>query len=358
VDAQGGEPKVLVDNVTVEFTKKISTETQPRGDVQIASGGSSRGITRQAGSPKPAKMSPLDKRQPFTNALPETEAEHDYDALLATDDLPPEPEMPPWEQEWRVIHPPVDVPTNDLDDDEQLDNINSEQPRAVIDPALQPELEEDQELLSEQGDVEKITAPVDLPDWDELAIPVEDEPDFLHLSIPTMPRLSLVQPEHPVPKKSIAEELTSLPLSANKLDEDRSQQQEPSTSSPSTPVVVNPPTRRPASSETVSDRPLGLPPYLVSPTPPLGQEGEIRMVTVVLRSSGDKTRDVLRLRRIHGILMSYPGEDRFALQVYERGRFFLMEFPNFSCGICQDLMDRLAQLVGRENLRVETLRYQ
>jgi DNA polymerase-3 subunit alpha len=122
--------------------------------------------------------------------------------------------------------------------------------------------------------------------------------------------------------------------------------------------VINPPARRPAGSEPVSDRPIGLPPYLVSPTPPVEQAGEARMVTVVLRSSGDKTRDVLRLRRIHGILMSYPGEDRFALQVYERGRFYLLEFPNFSCGICQELLDRLSTLVGRENLRVETLRYQ
>jgi DNA polymerase-3 subunit alpha len=122
--------------------------------------------------------------------------------------------------------------------------------------------------------------------------------------------------------------------------------------------VINPPARRPAGAEPASERPMGLPPYLVSPTPPVEQHGEARMVTVVLRSSGDKTRDVLRLRRIHGILMSYPGEDRFALQVYERGRFFLLEFPNFSCGICQELLDRLSQLVGRENIRVESLRFQ
>jgi DNA polymerase-3 subunit alpha len=82
------------------------------------------------------------------------------------------------------------------------------------------------------------------------------------------------------------------------------------------------------------------------------------MLTVILRSSNDKARDVLRLRRIHGIILSYPGNDRFALQVYERGRFFLLEFPNLACGVCQELLDRLAKLVGAENIRLEKITFQ
>ena len=58
----------------------------------------------------------------------------------------------------------------------------------------------------------------------------------------------------------------------------------------------------------------------------------MHMITVMVRSSGDKTRDVLRLRRIHGTIMSYPGNDRFALHVFERGRGYLLEFPNFTTG--------------------------
>jgi DNA polymerase-3 subunit alpha len=103
--------------------------------------------------------------------------------------------------------------------------------------------------------------------------------------------------------------------------------------------------------------PATLPPFLVSPlSTPSGET--IQMVTVVLRSTGDKTRDVLRLRRIHGTIMSYPGRDRFAFRVYERNRFYLLEFPNFTTGVCPELISRLGLLVGHENLTVEPITFQ
>jgi DNA polymerase-3 subunit alpha len=301
VDAQGGEPKVLVDNVTVEFTKKVSVEPPQNGEVQTTTVGNPQRFSRQTIEIQPATNFAPELPQTLSGSVPTADPKKDDEDPQSMDDLPPEPDMPPWEQEWRL---------------------------------------------------EKTIPTPNPPDWDEIAIP-EEELDIHHLRIPTIPGSPLLEPVQP-----ISEEPGSLPQVVSVQPDGDSQPQEQTISAQPTPVVVNPPTRRPASTETVSDRPIGLPPYLISPTPPLEQDGEIRMVTVVLRSSGDKTRDVLRLRRIHGILMSYPGEDRFALQVYERGRFFLLEFPNFSCGICQDLLDRLAQLVGRENLRVETLRYQ
>jgi hypothetical protein len=82
------------------------------------------------------------------------------------------------------------------------------------------------------------------------------------------------------------------------------------------------------------------------------------MVTVVLRGSGDKTRDALRMRRIHGKVMSFPGEDRFAFLVYEHGRGYMVEFPNFTTGVCPDLIARLQFLVGSENVRVEQITFQ
>jgi hypothetical protein len=107
------------------------------------------------------------------------------------------------------------------------------------------------------------------------------------------------------------------------------------------------------------ERSLQLPPYLVSPNPVVdGEQGEIRMVTVVVRSTGDKMRDVLRLRRIHGIVTTYPGEDRFAFHVFERGRGYLLEFPNFTAGLCDELLQRLGDLVGSENVRVERITFQ
>jgi hypothetical protein len=92
--------------------------------------------------------------------------------------------------------------------------------------------------------------------------------------------------------------------------------------------------------------------------PPLPREGEtIFMITVVFRSTGDKARDVLRMRRTYGIASAYPGEDRLAFQVFERGRGYLVEFPNFTTGWSPELVARLNFLVGSENVRIEPITF-
>jgi len=58
---------------------------------------------------------------------------------------------------------------------------------------------------------------------------------------------------------------------------------------------------------------------------------------VIFRTTGDKTRDVLRLHRIYGIITSYPGKDRFAFHVFERGR---------DCTAADDHVRRCAGLVS------------
>jgi DNA polymerase III subunit alpha len=100
--------------------------------------------------------------------------------------------------------------------------------------------------------------------------------------------------------------------------------------------------------------------YIVSPTETHqpGEDQDVRMLTVVFRSTGDKTRDVLRLRRIHGIITSYPGNDRFGFHVFERGRGYLLEFPNFTAGICNEMLARIRPLVGVENIRIDVITFQ
>lgn len=100
-----------------------------------------------------------------------------------------------------------------------------------------------------------------------------------------------------------------------------------------------------------------LPPFILSPLPGEGS-GPVQMITVVLRSTGDKTRDVLRLRRIHGIITSYPGRDRFAIHVFERNHGHLVEFPNWTTHHCPELISRLNFLVGPENVTVNPILFQ
>jgi DNA polymerase III alpha subunit len=95
-------------------------------------------------------------------------------------------------------------------------------------------------------------------------------------------------------------------------------------------------------------------PYILPPSSAVESDGS-HMITVVLRSCGDKVRDNLRLRKAFGVLFSYPGNDRFAFLVYERNRGFRVEFPNFTTGLCPELIARLSELVEAENVLVETI---
>ncbi len=88
------------------------------------------------------------------------------------------------------------------------------------------------------------------------------------------------------------------------------------------------------------------------------EASDLHMLTLVIRSTGDKERDARRLRRVHGLLLSYPGRDRFAFMVYEAARHYNLEFPNATTGYCKDLHAQLIALLGEGNLRVEPLRLQ
>jgi hypothetical protein len=97
------------------------------------------------------------------------------------------------------------------------------------------------------------------------------------------------------------------------------------------------------------------PPYILPPTEAYAGQ-ELHMITVILRPGVDKVRDNLRLRQCYGILISYSGHDRFALQIFERSRGYRIEFPNYTTTFCTELVNRLASIVGADNVIVEALR--
>jgi DNA polymerase-3 subunit alpha len=85
---------------------------------------------------------------------------------------------------------------------------------------------------------------------------------------------------------------------------------------------------------------------------------EPQMITIVLRAMGDKPRDILRMRRIYGMLISYPGNDRFAFYVIERDRGYRFEFPNDTTSFSDELLARLEDVVGEGNVIFEPITYQ
>jgi hypothetical protein len=83
-----------------------------------------------------------------------------------------------------------------------------------------------------------------------------------------------------------------------------------------------------------------------------------RLLTIRLTSTGDAQRDARRLRRVHGLLLSYPGVDRFVFHVFEASRQYHLEFPNSTTGFCKDLFTQLTLLLGEGMVAVERLRLQ
>lgn len=88
------------------------------------------------------------------------------------------------------------------------------------------------------------------------------------------------------------------------------------------------------------------------------EENAPRRLTVILKPTDNKEKNVRRLKRVHGTLIRYPGKDKFALLVFEQGRRFTLEFPNDTTGICSELIRELIELVGEGNVSVETIKMQ
>jgi DNA polymerase-3 subunit alpha len=83
-----------------------------------------------------------------------------------------------------------------------------------------------------------------------------------------------------------------------------------------------------------------------------------QMLTILLKSSGDRNKDTLRMRRVHGLLTSYPGNDKYVFHVFEASRRYHLEFPNSTTGYCPELHSQLLSLLGEGTIRVEPLRMQ
>jgi DNA polymerase-3 subunit alpha len=112
------------------------------------------------------------------------------------------------------------------------------------------------------------------------------------------------------------------------------------------------------SSMPIKDKPTPVTPLQAIQSLRAAHMGDLTLVKVFLRSTGDKKRDSLRMRRVYGLLTSYPGVDRFAVFVFEGYRRYHLEFPNETTGYCPELHAQLLELVGDTNVKVEPLRLQ
>lgn len=77
-----------------------------------------------------------------------------------------------------------------------------------------------------------------------------------------------------------------------------------------------------------------------------------RWLMIYFHRSDDPDKDRRRLTRLHGILTSYPGQDRFTIVIEDKRQNFKMEFPNHTTSYCEDLERDLVSIIGEGNLAV------
>lgn len=78
-------------------------------------------------------------------------------------------------------------------------------------------------------------------------------------------------------------------------------------------------------------------------------------INVHIRSSNDADRDRRLLRRLHAILVSYPGQDSFNIVIHGKHFEQPVQFPSDSTGYCDELLEDLADLVGMSKIELQAI---
>ncbi len=71
-----------------------------------------------------------------------------------------------------------------------------------------------------------------------------------------------------------------------------------------------------------------------------------RDVVIRLQRTGHDEQDARRLKRVYGLLVSYPGNDRFHIMIEGDETIRKLEFPNLTTGYCQELVEDLVGVLG------------
>ncbi len=343
VDAQGGDPKVLVDTVKTDLKTVVSSPPPAAPPSQAESAAIPKpepGEQRAAapGRPRanPALKAAPPKQPPVKGAdMPapaQNKAAGKPKAADSRSDMPEPPEN--FNPDWTAM----EVTPGGFIVERGVISAAAPMPpmeagKAVELPAASGELPTDGEGLSASDDsaVEEPAhdaaeaAVVSEPAAKELAAPARETetagrelPDRLSASLAVMMASSLAQEGKP-PLLPISETSTTTPVQAS------------------------------------SAVPSAGPPYILPPAEAYAGE-ELHMITIILRPGVDKVRDNLRLRQCYGILISYGGHDRFAVQIFEQTRGYRIEFPNVTTTHCAELLARLAGIIGADNIIIEPLR--
>jgi hypothetical protein len=76
-------------------------------------------------------------------------------------------------------------------------------------------------------------------------------------------------------------------------------------------------------------------------------------VVLAITESDDAVEDAHLLREVIRVLLEYPGKDRVNLEIYTNRKRVLMELPVVSTGYCEELKERLEELLGQNAVALQ-----
>ncbi len=85
--------------------------------------------------------------------------------------------------------------------------------------------------------------------------------------------------------------------------------------------------------------------------PPEEAQASGRLLVVLFQRSADGDRDLRRFNKLFQTITSYPGEDRFMIQIDAH----IVEYPHIGIGIAEPLLRTLHKLVGADNVAVRVM---
>ncbi|MCB2214158.1 DNA polymerase III subunit alpha [bacterium] len=299
VDTGQGDPKILVNKITPVVLTELEASISSKEDAPEAIPSAVDDFLEEFLPDLPPFDDPPSSQPDFTEEIDEDD-EDDGEEELSSD--PPLSSSPQQEPVQPAQEDTAEKPVAGLPDDEQPG-----------DPAASPH----------QANPDELPDVYDGPKTDPTP-PAKDEFDELDMM------------DNLVPSASYS---TPVSLSGSR--------KQPQIAEPQTAVDVQVQTRPETSARYVMYRPE------LTKADPLPQpDQKPRCITITLTSTGNKNQDVLRLKRLHDILVSRPGRDKFAFRVRENGFLFEINFPNFTTGLTEPLINKLENILGSSNIEI------
>ena len=86
--------------------------------------------------------------------------------------------------------------------------------------------------------------------------------------------------------------------------------------------------------------------------PTAGANGGSNRLVRLIVTEDDQKHDANTLREVIGVMLEYPGRDRVNLEIRTSGRRVLLDMPVVSTGYCDDLRDRVEDILGPDTVTV------